>query len=321
MAKSIRASITAVLSDEGFMGIRIYVVTIVAALVSLSVSAPLRADSVNVELRAVIYADLNGDCVVDTVLAEDVDANKAIIREVAWGSRAGEHCDSLWYSETSRSYGSRTVLSYDTLDPVQTSLLKWNANDDGKQDLMLIVRGKMTVDSTVRDTLFRIAIYCQRGLDTLDTLRISCGSGTVHDDWTRSYVVPGYGMDAVSVKRPTLSFTSLQSLPVTIDVDTVASEKIRVLLPTSSTETRMSIQLRPNPTTGVGTVTVTTQGARGRVRFKVLDLRGVLQQVQEHSLSLFATMFGVDDLAPGCYIVVAESDSGQYATIPMVHYR
>jgi len=303
------------------MRIRTSVIVIVLAFVSLSLSPPLRADSVHVTLRAVLYADLNGDCVVDTVMAEDVAANRSIIREVVWGSRSNEHCDSLWYSDTSRSYTSRTFLAYDTLDPVQTSLIKWNANDDGKQDLLLIIRGKLTVDSTVRDTLFRIAVYCQRGLDTIDTLKICSGSGTEQDGWTRSYVVPGYGMDTVFVKRSTLSFTSLQSLPVSVDVDTVASEKRRVLQTNSSVSTRMTVRLYPNPTYGVGTVTVTAERANGQVRLKVMDVRGVLQQVQGHSLSMFATVISVDGLSPGCYIVIAETDSGQYATIPMVHYR
>ena len=119
-----------------------------------------------------VVADLNADCVADTVRVHGGGRSDTASLQVHWGKRdSTPSCDDAWYLQGNRTYRSITTLRLAGVSGARYSVFAVTNNNDSYRDLVVSARGtvrKVIGDDTLKtDTTFTVVVYAQRGLDTL----------------------------------------------------------------------------------------------------------------------------------------------------------
>jgi hypothetical protein len=131
-------------------------------------------------------ADLNADCVPDTVRVRNAFTGDSSWIKIYWGQRdTSGGCDSDWYANVQWTFTGITSLNIDGFSRQRFSVFTIPNNDDAYRDLVVNVYGLFSKeaddDTTLADTSFTLVVYAQRGIDTLPSLSLSPDNET-HDD-------------------------------------------------------------------------------------------------------------------------------------------
>lgn len=285
-----------------FRGVMKYLLAVtMLAIVFASDSTQIFASDTLVIARL----DLNGDCVADTAFAIGERPNACQLAFIRWGVRNDtNHCDSLWYSDTTKTFFAETVIRYPSLDAVSTSAQKYLFNLDQVKDLLIGVKAKEVVpfagpDSTTlyRDTSFVVVLLAQRGVDTVDTLDLSIDTGLVTSPITMRYLYEDDGI--VRIGASVTAYCVIQSIPQidieadVLDTSSMARISVTGTAPKSTQPVVSDVRLTvfPNPSSGTS-VKVECRGLNGSGNLRLYDLQG--QTVFDMKLSSTARVCVVD---------------------------
>ncbi len=260
---------------------------LVAVALLLIVFASNSVQSLASDTLIVAKLDLNGDCVTDTAFAIGRRTNACRLAFIRWGVRTDtNHCDSLWYSDTTKTFHSETVIRYPEQDDVFTSAQRYLFNLDEVNDLLIGIRSKEVVpyagpDSSTlyRDTSFVVVLLAQRGVDTIDTLDLAIDTGLVTSPVTLRYLYEDDGI--VRIGASVTANCVIQSIPqidLEVDVlDTTSMARMSVVKseakPALKATQGIRLAVYPNPSPGMR-VKVGCTGLQGSGILRLHDLQG-----------------------------------------------
>ncbi|MBK7032452.1 MAG: T9SS type A sorting domain-containing protein [Ignavibacteria bacterium] len=281
-----------------------------------------------------IQIDINGDCVADTLYSVGTRSTGYALSYVNWGIRDSvEYCDSTFYSDTARSFHARSVFTYPGLDSITSSVVRFRLNGDNWHDLLVSIKGTITVPPvapdtlpTYADTVVVIGLLSQHGLDTLDTMELQLDSGVVTSPWVRVYLSEGNGITRERVSaRALCAIQTIDTVDLDVDVvDTTTLEKVNLTRNPDLKSSGMSlpsIVAYPNPTTGTS-IEVALTGFKPPCRIVISNVHGEQQARHElNSLNNSRTSIPIGFLPSGMYAVVAIDDSGNSASTVIVVKR
>lgn len=291
--------------------------------------------TVHAELTANSYVDLNGDCVNDTLMGEQLAGGKFVLREVRWGSRiAGSHCDTNYYKDTLLAFHSKTAVRLPIRDYLSTGISILKYNQDDAHDLLIQVAWSTDTSQTGRsrarraDSSFSFVIPAQRGIDTLDTLVIDKFNGTKRTPIVMRSIRQADGADSVAKIGSLFTVRQLKRKNIQVDLeDAVAGQLVLDVEKKSEHEliqpNSLVLNVYPNPLSGED-VNVAISNLRGRGELALYD--GMCQLVAtvpiNESTGLHTHLpLQIAHLPSGAYRFVLIENAGRIAVAHLVINR
>lgn len=298
---------------------------VIAALSVLAVSEMYAQQE-----RVIRTVDLNADCVADTLVG-GVGESSGVITSIHWGDRrAAQHCDTGYYrSQIHVQWRRRTEVRYDGYTPLRTDVRSVLLNNDRVKDVLLVIRGvSRTIgnDSTIvtAPVSVLIALFSQRGLDSLHAITLRRDTGLVRDPFPHVYML--HGMHYTTVQRADRSGMTYQSMPrmqipANVERDDLAKEAVESGQgPKAGVFTITAV---PNPSESEF-VTIVSNVPVGAGSVEVYTMQGLLvsrKELEYGTMREVRIQMGTHDFASGMYLLRATSSDGQSASTYLVLRR
>lgn len=277
-----------------------------------------------------VVADLNADCVADTVRVHGGGRSDTASLQVHWGKRdSTPSCDDAWYLQGNRTYRSITTLRIAGVSGARYSVFAVTNNNDSYRDLVVSARGtvrKVIGDDTLKtDSTFTVVVYAQRGLDTLGLIDFDNRSGAYITPVMYRTVGRGRGIEVVDSTRSGNAFIGrLHRTDVETNVPRIESV---VPLTTSTVESQTKsdtyriVRVDPNPTNS-DVVDIHTTGLVPPLRVQIVSMSGeVVLATSLPSWIVHRAQLAVGELPNGMYNLHVVGSDGALAVAQFIILR
>jgi hypothetical protein len=296
------------------------------AMLSIFVACSLCAQ----QGRMIRIVDLNADCVDDTLVG-GVGESSGVMTSIHWGDRrVFKHCDTGYYrSQSYVQWRRRTEVRYDGYVPSRTDVRRVLLNNDRVKDMLLVIRGvshTIGQDSTIATApvSMLIALFSQRGLDSLHSITLGRDTGLVRHPFPHVYLLDG--MHYTTVQRADRSGMTYQTMPrMQIPVNVEREDQLKEVVEAGQgpEPVEFSISAVPNPSESEF-VTIISSVPIGAGSIEVYTMQGLLvsrKELEHDTMREVRIQMGAHDFGSGMYLLRAARADGVSASTYLVLRR